>query len=146
MCNKCLKVAVNELKSDPALASGERGARKIIVTKIYKDKEKESDTQIWTAPLPGQECQVLRMSNTEMAFFNQQAEQDRHYHKESTEIYMVIEGTLIIEVEGKTYDLKQGDTMIVHPFSIHEVKTKNDPFLCRVITLNCRGEEDKFKV
>jgi len=140
---KCLHIQLGQVKQDPALAPGKRGARKLIVTEILKGKEHEATSDIW---VPADECPVLHMSNTEMAIFNEQANQDRHYHKEGTEIYETIEGEVNIEVEGKIYLLKQGDVIVVHPFSIHEVKKNGNKFLCRVITLNCKGEKDKFRV
>jgi quercetin dioxygenase-like cupin family protein len=146
MNNKCLFIALDQVKQDPALSPGKRGARKIIVTEIYKGKEHEATSDIWSPPAPGQECPVLRMSNAEMALFNHETEQNRHYHEEGTEIYEAIEGEVVVEVEGKTYCLEQHDTLVVHPFSVHEVKKGEVQFLCKVITLNCGGEKDKFRV
>ena len=146
MNNKCLHITLDQVKQDSALAPGQRGARKLVVTEIFKDKEHEAASDIWSSPPPGQKCPVLRMSNAEMAVFNQEADQDRHYHKVGTEIYEPIEGQVTLEVEGKTYRLKQGDTIVVHPFSVHEVKNADSPFLCKVISLNCEGERDKYRV
>ena len=81
-----------------------------------------------------------------MAVFNQYTEQNRHYHKEGTEIYIVMEGRFIIEIEGKTYRLVSEDLIIVPPLSVHQVINKRNKYLCRVITINCRGEQDKFIV
>jgi quercetin dioxygenase-like cupin family protein len=134
------------LKQDSALAHRNRGTRKLIVTKIRDGKEKKAINDTWSPPAPGQECPVLQMSNAEMGIFNEGANQDRHYHKEGTEIYEVIEGEVVLEVEGKIYRLNQGDSIVVFPFSIHEVKRENSKFLCRVITLNSRGEKDKYCV
>ncbi|WP_187646945.1 cupin domain-containing protein [Nitrosophilus labii] len=144
--NKCLKIELNKIKDDIALSSIGRGTRKIIVTDIYQDKEKEANRDIWEPPILQEKCSVLRMSNIEMSFFNENAKQDRHYHKEGTEIYMVIEGEFIIEVEEKIYHLFKGDTIIVHPYSIHYVKNVGNRYLCRMINVNCGGEKDKFVV
>ena len=146
MSNKCLHITLEQVKQDPALSSGKRGARKLIVTDIYKGKEHEATSDIWCPPPPGQECPVLRMSNAEMALFNHEADQDRHYHKEGTEIYEVLEGEVVVEVEGKNYRLRQHDTLVIHPFSVHEVKKGDMQFLCKVVTLNCGGEKDKYRV
>ena len=145
MNNKCLHIALDQVKQDLALSSVKRSARKLIVTDILKGKEQEAINDIWYPPPPGQECPVLRMNNAEMAVFNHEADQDRHYHKESTEIYETIEGEVVLEVEGKTYHLRQGDALVVHPFSVHEVKKGDTPFLCRVVTLNCGGQKDKYR-
>ena len=70
---------------------------------------------------------------------------ENRYHKIGTEIYMLIEGSLYIEVEDVEYSLdKPGDIIIVHPFSVHEVINKGNEYICRVVTLNCRGDKDKF--
>jgi len=146
MNNKCLHIQLSQVRQDPALASGKRGVRKLIVTEIFRDKELEATSDIWSSPAPGKECPVLRMSDTEMAVFNEGAEQDRHYHKEGTEMYESVVGEVILEVEGKIYRLSQGDVIVVHPFSVHEIKKNEGKFLCRVITLNCGGEKDKYRV
>ena len=146
MSDKCLYIKLNQLKQDPVLAHGNRGVRKLIVTKIYDGKEQKATNDTWSPPAPGQECPVLQMNNAEMGVFNEAANQDRHYHKEGTEIYEVIEGEVVLEVEGKIYRLNQGDTLVVYPFSIHEVKKETSKFLCRIITLNCGGEKDKYFV
>ena len=143
--NKCLKIPMEEVRKDPALSVGNRGARKQIVTTLYTDKEKESNSDIWYAPADTEKCQVLRLSGVEMGVFNQEARQDRHYHKEGTEIYFLIEGDFFIGVEGKEYHLTEGgDAIVVNPFSVHEVKNKGNQYFCRVVILNCGGEQDKY--
>jgi quercetin dioxygenase-like cupin family protein len=144
--NKCLKIELDVLKSDPALSPGSRGGRKIMVSEVYEGVEREADSDVWPAPLPGQTCQVLRTSNAELTFFTEQAHQDRHYHTKGTEIYMVIMGALTIEVDGVDYYLSQGDTLVVQPDAVHQVKNNDHRYICRVITLNCGGEKDKFTV
>jgi mannose-6-phosphate isomerase-like protein (cupin superfamily) len=146
MNNKCLHIPLEQLKQDPALSPGKRGARKLIVTELYEGKEQEATSDVWCPPLPGEKCPVLRMSDAEVGVFNQEADQDRHYHKVGTEIYEVLEGIVTVEVEGKTYRLRQHDLLVVHPFSVHEVKQGDRQFLCRVVTLNCGGEKDKYRV
>jgi hypothetical protein len=44
---EALYVTMVAVKSDEALQSGRRGARKIIVTDIYTNKEKEVEDCIW---------------------------------------------------------------------------------------------------
>jgi mannose-6-phosphate isomerase-like protein (cupin superfamily) len=140
----CLIIKKESLKNDQALKLGSRGARKILVTSIYESKETECKSNIWTPPADDQEkCPVQITDNYEVAFFNQYALQDRHYHKIGTEIYMVLEGNMIIEVKGKAYELTKGDMIIINPNSFHEVKRTTE-FLCRVITVNCCGPKDKY--
>ena len=146
MSNKCLKVPVANIKKDSVLKKGQRGARKIIVTNIWKRQEKETKSDLWRSPRGKGKCPVWWMSNAEMAVFNQYTAQDRHYHKEGTEIYIVMEGRFIIEIDWKTYRLVSEDSIIVPPFSVHQVINKRNKYLCRVVTLNCRGDQDKFIV
>lgn len=132
-----------ELKKDPSLQFGSRGARKVLVTEIYPEKEEEvllSEGQIHSHG----KAPVQIMKDSEIAFFNQNASQDKHYHKEGTEIYTVLEGEMDINVEGQEYTLLQGDTIVVHPHAVHQIKSRNVPFLASVITINCHGVYDKF--
>lgn len=144
--NPCLKIEIAQLKKDPALQPNARGTRKLIVTELYKDKEIEAESDIWSAPKIGQKCPVLYMKDTEMAVFNQTTIQDKHFHKVGTEIYMVIEGEFFINIKEKSYHLLIGDMIVIQPGAVHEVINKDNKYLCRVITLQCKGVGDKYVV
>ena len=137
-------VAKDAVKRDPALQAGARGARKLLVTDLYSAKERESTSVEWLPPAQGDKCPVQLMADAEVAVFNQHATQDRHYHKKGTEIYMVLEGKMVIEVTGRDYVLQPGDMIIVNPNATHEVKPDGTDFLCCVVTLHCGGVSDKF--
>ena len=99
------------------------------------------------------ECPVQKIPNhsdisagTEIAVFNELARQDRHHHKVGTEIYIVVEGRMIIEIDDIHYPLSVGDMVIVNPGTVHEVKPAGTQFLCRVLTVNCKGDEDKYVI
>src|SRR5215216_232600 len=139
-----LLVTLREAKSDPALRPGGRGARKIVVTEIYSSKEKMASEISWSAPAALDKTAVLVMKDSEVAVFNHRASQDRHYHKIGTEIYIVLEGRMIIEVEGTDYTLAAGDMIVVNPSAAHEVKPEEAEFICRVVTVNCGGASDKY--
>jgi mannose-6-phosphate isomerase-like protein (cupin superfamily) len=141
-----LFVTLKEAKRDPALLPGGRGARKIVVTEIYSDKEEVAVEVIWKPPAETSKSPVQVMKDAEVAIFSHRASQDRHYHKIGTEIYMVLEGRMIIEVEGTDYGLAQGDMMVVNPWTAHQVKTEGTEFICRVVTLNCGGASDKYTI
>ena len=49
-----------------------------------------------------------------------------------------------IEVEGTEYHMKEGDMVVVNPGALHEVKREGE-FLCRVLTANCGGPQDKYE-
>jgi quercetin dioxygenase-like cupin family protein len=51
---------------------------------------------------------------------------------------------MTIEVDDKDYLLGPGDMIVVNPGAPHEVKRDGSSFLCRVVTLNCRGASDRF--
>jgi quercetin dioxygenase-like cupin family protein len=142
-----LFVCMENVKSDPALSEGARGARKIVVTEIYSGKEKEASIVQWYPPVGGERCSVQTMDDTEVTVFTHGASQDRHYHKIGTEIYEVLEGEMVIEVAGQNYVLSSGDMIIVNPGAVHKVKpNKTEGFVSRVITVNCGGISDKYVV
>ena len=99
----------------------------------------------WSPPIGDDKCSVQLMHDTEIAVFNQRARQDRHFHKVGTEIYMVLQGKMVIEVEGKNYELSQGDMIVVNPGVVHAVKPEGTEFLCRVVTVNHPGTTDRFE-
>ncbi len=139
-----LLITLEALRNDPDLKVASRGARKILVTDVYENIEYECETDVWTPPVEDEKCPVQLMDDTEVAVFNQHASQDRHCHKLGTEMYMVLEGIMTIEVEGEMYVLKQGDMIVVNPGAFHEVKPEGTEFLCRVVTTNCGGKKDKY--
>ena len=141
-----LIVPLEAVKNDGALREGGRGARKIVVTARIPATEIEACDVMWTPPADSGPCTVQLMKDTEVAYFTQAAPQDRHFHKLATEMYMVIEGEMVIEVEGGLYRLLPGDMMIVNPCTVHEVRREGAGFLCRVVTANCGGAADKYTV
>ncbi|HEX5731611.1 MAG TPA: cupin domain-containing protein [Blastocatellia bacterium] len=139
-----LVIRLDAVKKDAALDPEGRGARKLLVTELYSETEQEATEVLWSPPEGAQRCPVQVTADTELAVFTEQAAQDRHYHREATEIYMVVEGEMTIEVEGRQYALRAGDMIVVNPGAAHEVKRGKEKFLCRVITVNCKGMADKF--
>src|SRR3990167_4608890 len=93
-----LFVTLAETKRDPALAT--RGDRKLLVTEVYVGKEIEATKVPWSPDVP---CPVQLMKDTESAVFSQVAKQTRHLHKIGTEIYLLLEGAMTIEVESSEY-------------------------------------------
>jgi len=141
---KAIHIPLDMVKIDSALMPHNKGSRKILVTEIYKEREKEIYDDIWIPPKESEKCPVQIMIDTEIAVFTNYASQDQHYHLKGTEIYIVIDGEMLIEVEGKEYDLEKGDTIVVNPGAIHKVKPQMKQFICYVITVNCGGVSDKF--
>jgi mannose-6-phosphate isomerase-like protein (cupin superfamily) len=140
-----LYVTQDAIVEDPALQPGCRGDRKILVTEIRAKGEMPAKHVRWKPPGCGGDCEVQKMFGTEVAHFTHEAAQDRHHHKKGTEIYMVLAGSMLVEVEGDEYALRPGDMLVVNPGAWHRVKRDGPPFLARVVTVNCGGASDKYK-
>ena len=56
---------------------------------------------------------------------------DRHYHKQSEEIYYLLEGRGTMELDGETLDVGPGDAILIPPGAWHQI-TASEPlrFLC----------------
>jgi mannose-6-phosphate isomerase-like protein (cupin superfamily) len=141
-----LYISLDSVKSDTALHAGNRGARKIVVTDIIPSKEEEAENVLWSPPDKGEKSKVKVMPDTEVAFFTHVASQDRHCHEIATEIYVVMDGTMLIEVDEKEYSLSLGDMIIVNPNIAHQVKPEGYNFICCVLSINSGGATDKYNV
>ena len=130
-----------ETKQDPALKS--RGDRKLLVTEFFDNEEPATKTR-WHYKTCSEKCPVQLMKDTESAVFTHIAKQTRHKHKVGTEIYILIEGSMTIEVENEDYLLIPGDMIAVNPEAYHEVKRESE-FLCRILTVNCGGSNDRYE-
>lgn len=141
-----LLIRLSTIKNDLALQAQARGARKLVVTEIFTDKEEIAQNSVWKAPEDREKCPVLQTNDFEVSVFNQEAKQDRHFHKLATEIYLVIEGKMVMEIEHCEYILFPGDSIIINPNSVHLVKSCQEQFLCYVFSFNCAGISDKYLV
>src|SRR3990172_5484888 len=94
-----LLVTMDAAREDSALRT--RGDRKVLVTEIYPAKEEEAVDVLWRAQAASGKCPVQAMTDTEVAVFTEVAKQTRHFHKIGTEMYMLLEGRMTIEVDGK---------------------------------------------
>lgn len=133
--------SLHATKNDPALRT--RGERKNLVTELRASQEAASESH-WCHQTSSGKCPVLLMRDAESAVFTQLAEQARHCHKIGTEIYVLLEGSMIIEVEGTDYMLLPGDAIVVLPGAYHQIRRKGE-FLCRVVTVNCGGAKDRYE-
>jgi quercetin dioxygenase-like cupin family protein len=58
-------------------------------------------------------------------------ETQRHYHKLSEEIYFMLEGEGVMEVDGEVREIGPGDAILIAPNAWHQVKAVTDiRFLC----------------
>jgi len=44
----------------------------------------------------------------------------KHYHKEITECYYVLKGSIAIEIDGKVENLKEGSLIMIYPNTNHK--------------------------
>jgi mannose-6-phosphate isomerase-like protein (cupin superfamily) len=142
---RSLFVCKAQIKTDPALQPNARGARKLAVTRVY-DREVPAVDACWSPPDAGQPCPVLHLPSTEMAVFNENAAQQRHYHQQATEIYVVAAGTMAIEIDGAVHQMQTGDAVIIGPGVAHEIKNQGLKFTSYVIGADCGGPGDKIQV
>lgn len=58
-------------------------------------------------------------------------ETQRHYHKQSEEIYFILDGQGVMEVDGEVCGIGPGDAILIAPNAWHQVKATTDiRFLC----------------
>lgn len=56
---------------------------------------------------------------------------ERHYHKVSEELYYLLEGRGVMEIDGETREVGPGDAILIPAGTWHEIKaTKAMRFLC----------------
>ena len=58
---------------------------------------------------------------------------ERHYHKLSEELYFLLEGTGLMEIDGTSRPVTPGDAILIPPGAWHQITTTSpDPlrFLC----------------
>lgn len=55
----------------------------------------------------------------------------RHYHGEAEEIYFILEGTALMELDGETREVGPGDGILIPPGAWHQITARDDlRFLC----------------
>lgn len=138
-----LLITLDAVKRDATLQPGYRGARKLLVTELYTEREVETREVVWSPPTGLDKCPVQVTANIEVAIFTQQAAQERHHHKLATEFYTVLAGRMIIEVEGLSHALAAGDMIVINPGTVHRVQPEGCEFLCQIISANCGGAADR---
>ncbi|MCA9261835.1 MAG: cupin domain-containing protein [Planctomycetales bacterium] len=64
-----------------------------------------------------------------------------HYHKKATEIYYVLAGTGQIELDGQSFDIGEGDSVLIHPGCRHRAVGKLELL---VIPIPAHDPSDEF--
>jgi quercetin dioxygenase-like cupin family protein len=135
-------IPIKSIEDDNQLQKEGAGSRKLLVTELWDSIEETTTKCHWLPPNEGEMNQVLQTTNIELGVFTHRASEDRHFHKQGTEIYSVLDGEMNIKVNDDVYTLQRGDTIVVRPGTVHKI-LKNKPFLCKVINANCHGTIDK---
>jgi mannose-6-phosphate isomerase-like protein (cupin superfamily) len=56
---------------------------------------------------------------------------ERHYHKNSEELYFLLEGTALMELDGASREVGPGDAILIPAGAWHQITAKTDlRFLC----------------
>lgn len=51
---------------------------------------------------------------------------ERHYHRESEELYLILEGAATMEIDGETRDVAPGDAILIRPGAWHQLTAASD--------------------
>jgi mannose-6-phosphate isomerase-like protein (cupin superfamily) len=56
---------------------------------------------------------------------------ERHYHRASEEIYFLLDGTGVLELDGQLRDVQPGDAVLIPPGTWHQIRALEPlRFLC----------------
>ena len=66
-----------------------------------------------------------------------------HYHKESTEIFYFLTGSVTFNIEGQKVFCEPGDLLVCEKNEIHEV-TNESNYNVRYLAIKTQGEKDTF--
>jgi quercetin dioxygenase-like cupin family protein len=136
----------NAVERDWKLAAPGNNGRKVLVTRIWPDKERPIEDPEWHAEPEGGRTPVLETGpgGLEIATCTEKSAQDRHKHLAGTEIYTVLSGRLAIYVDDQgPIELAEGDEIVILPGTVHQV-VPGGRMLVRIHAPACRGEDDKY--
>ncbi len=70
-----------------------------------------------------------------------------YYHKELTEVYYVLKGSIVVEIDGKVENLEQGFLIMIYPNTKHKAwKTSKEDAEILVACCPPWSEEDEILV
>jgi mannose-6-phosphate isomerase-like protein (cupin superfamily) len=113
---------------------GSKGDQKILITHQPPLTQRLGQV-LWKplAPNGKRHCQVTK--NIDLAVFNEHAPQQQHAHEKQTEVYIVVQGLMKIEIESVPFELSAGDMIVVNRTARHDVK-RDSAFLAIAIGAN----------
>jgi quercetin dioxygenase-like cupin family protein len=68
----------------------------------------------------------------------------RHYHARSEEIYLIVDGSGELEVEGETRSVAAGDAILIPPGSWHELTAGSDGLRLLCCCVPPYSDDDTF--
>jgi mannose-6-phosphate isomerase-like protein (cupin superfamily) len=98
-------------------------------------------------PCPcGQSTRILTVADGPLANFHVTAISDsvKHYHKECTEIYYILEGTGELELNDDVVAVEPGTLVVIEPYTAHRLRSERG---VRTIVLGipaCRHDDEFF--
>ena len=101
-----------------------------------------------TVPCPcGQSTRLLTIADGPLANFHVTAITDsaKHYHKECTELYYILEGTGELELNDHVVDVGPGTLVVIEPYTAHRLRSR-DGVRTLVIGLPACRHDDEFFV
>lgn len=70
----------------------------------------------------------------------------RHHHAASEEIYLIVEGSGRLEIDGETRDVGPGDAILIPPGAWHELTAGNDGARLLCCCVPAYSDDDTFFV
>lgn len=100
-----------------------------------------------TVPCPcGQSTRLLTIADGPLANFHITFITDsaKHYHKECTELYYILEGTGTLELNDDVVNVEPGTLVVIEPYTAHRLRSEAG---VRTIVLGmpaCRHDDEFF--
>ncbi len=69
---------------------------------------------------------IYNVKNYSIALAIVKNETKLHYHKTSEEIYLILKGKGIMKLDDETFEIKQGDVILIKPYKKHKVIAKEE--------------------
>jgi mannose-6-phosphate isomerase-like protein (cupin superfamily) len=66
-----------------------------------------------------------------------------HYHEDMEETFVIVAGYCVMEVDGKSVELRRGDTLIVAPGEVHVMRNLGDEPVDYLVVGISRGEHGR---
>lgn len=89
--------------------------------------------------------EILKCNSTfSVALAEVRGENSAHYHNKLTEVYHIVDGSGILVLDGKEISIQKGDSILIYPRTVHQIKSEYIKIL--VIVTPPFSEKDYFEV